>query len=77
MAIADYFKLHRADALLRIRRNVFAVLLITVLSSLVPRIPSLPTALAVALSGKRYRWKRTSDWIYDWFCFLGKSCFPH
>ncbi|KAJ7678903.1 hypothetical protein DFH06DRAFT_1315875 [Mycena polygramma] len=50
MALTDYFKLHRADALVRIRRNAFALLLILVLSTLVPRIPALPTAFAVALS---------------------------
>ncbi|KAJ6508042.1 hypothetical protein C8R47DRAFT_1237157 [Mycena vitilis] len=65
MAFTDYFKLHRADALVRIRRNAFALLLLLVLSTLVPRIPALPTALAVALSGgKRYRWG-SADWIYN------------
>ncbi|KAF8206328.1 hypothetical protein K438DRAFT_2014073 [Mycena galopus ATCC 62051] len=63
MGITDYLKLHRADALLRIRRNVFALLLLVALSTLVPRIPSLPTALAVALSSRHSRW-RTSDRIY-------------
>ncbi|KAJ7761873.1 hypothetical protein DFH07DRAFT_411284 [Mycena maculata] len=68
-SIANYFKPHRSEALFRIRTNVFAVLLIAVLSSLVPRIPALPTALATALSGNRYRpW--SSDWIYAWFCLL-------
>ncbi|KAJ7030428.1 hypothetical protein C8F04DRAFT_732933 [Mycena alexandri] len=65
----DYFKLHRADAVLRIRRNVFALLLIAVLSTLVPRIPALPTALAVALSSRRYRWW-TAAWLYSWFCMI-------
>ncbi|KAJ7158667.1 hypothetical protein C8R46DRAFT_1354600 [Mycena filopes] len=65
----DFFKLHRADALLRIRRNAFALLLIAVLSTLVPRIPALPTALAVAFSARRYRWW-TSAWIYGWFCII-------
>ncbi|KAJ7274306.1 hypothetical protein B0H12DRAFT_1088068 [Mycena haematopus] len=69
MGLTNYFKLHRADALLRIRRNVFALLLLVALSTLVPRIPALPTALAVALAGRRYRWG-TSDWIYTWFCIL-------
>ncbi|KAJ7227277.1 hypothetical protein GGX14DRAFT_555845 [Mycena pura] len=67
-AIVDYFKPHRTEALLRIRRNVFALLLIAVLSSLVPRIPALPTALAVVLSYKRHRWGS----IYASFCVLGK-----
>ncbi|KAJ6531887.1 hypothetical protein B0H19DRAFT_460589 [Mycena capillaripes] len=69
MGLANHFKLNRVDALLRIRSNVFALLLIAVLSSLVPRIPALPTALAVALSARRYRWG-TADWIYTWFCIL-------
>ncbi|KAJ7364108.1 hypothetical protein DFH08DRAFT_838362 [Mycena albidolilacea] len=69
MGITDYFKLHRADALLRVRSNFFTLLLIAVLSTLVPRIPALPTALAVALSSRRYRWG-TTDWIYTWFCIL-------
>ncbi|KAJ7170779.1 hypothetical protein C8R43DRAFT_1231517 [Mycena crocata] len=66
--IADYFKPHRTEALLRIRTNVFAVLLIAVLSTLVPRIPALPTALAVALSAKRHPWGSSS--IYVAFCML-------
>ncbi|KAJ7773374.1 hypothetical protein B0H16DRAFT_1512128 [Mycena metata] len=65
----DYLKLHRADAVLRIRRNVFALLLIAVLSTLVPRVPALPTALAVALSGRRYQWWTTA-WVYGWFCII-------
>ncbi|KAJ7104052.1 hypothetical protein B0H15DRAFT_808264 [Mycena belliarum] len=68
-SLADYFKPHRTEALFRIRSNAFAVLLIAVLSTLVPRIPALPTALAVALSGRRHRWW-TSDWIYASFCML-------
>ncbi|KAJ7707616.1 hypothetical protein B0H17DRAFT_523982 [Mycena rosella] len=68
-ALADYFKPHRAEALSRIRSNAFAVLLIAVLSSLLPRIPALPTALAVALSGTRHRsW--SADGIYALFCML-------
>ncbi|KAJ6576555.1 hypothetical protein DFH09DRAFT_1311226 [Mycena vulgaris] len=72
MAIADYFKPHRAEALVRIRSNVFVILLIAVLSFLIPRIPALPTALAVALSGKRHRWW-SSDGFYASFCIIGES----
>ncbi|KAJ6513160.1 hypothetical protein C8R45DRAFT_336284 [Mycena sanguinolenta] len=74
MGIANYLKLNRADALLRIRRNGFALLLLVSLSTLIPRIPALPTALAVALSGRRYRWG-TADWIYTWFCVLVGAVF--
>ncbi|KAJ7455363.1 hypothetical protein B0H11DRAFT_2067791 [Mycena galericulata] len=70
--IANYFKPHRAEALLRIRTNVFALLLIAVLSSLIPRIPSLPTALTVALAGNRHR-RWSSDWIYASLCILEVS----
>ncbi|KAJ6609242.1 hypothetical protein B0H10DRAFT_2065184 [Mycena sp. CBHHK59/15] len=65
-AISDYFKPHRAEALLRVRTNVFGVLLIAVMSSLVPRIPSLPTALATVLSGTGW----ATDGIYGLFCIL-------
>ncbi|KAJ7126900.1 hypothetical protein C8R44DRAFT_779838 [Mycena epipterygia] len=68
-SIGNYFKPHRTEALLRIRTNAFAVLLIAVLSSLVSWIPALPTALAIALSGKRHRsW--SSDWIYGALCTI-------
>ncbi|KAJ7285078.1 hypothetical protein C8J57DRAFT_709113 [Mycena rebaudengoi] len=68
-SITNYFKPHRGEALLRIRSNAFIFLLIAVLSSLIPRIPALPTALAVVLSARRHTWW-TADWLYASFCML-------
>ncbi|KAK7033199.1 hypothetical protein R3P38DRAFT_2921307 [Favolaschia claudopus] len=62
----NYLKLDRASALLRIRRNSFALLLIAVLSILIPTIPALPTALTVVLYNPKSSWHS----IYSSFCIL-------
>ncbi|KAJ7650173.1 hypothetical protein FB45DRAFT_887155 [Roridomyces roridus] len=68
-AISNYLKPHRHEAIMRVRSNALAVLFIAVLSTLVPRIPALPTALAVVLASKRSRpW--SAEWMYASFCML-------
>ncbi|KAJ7067025.1 hypothetical protein C8F01DRAFT_1247432 [Mycena amicta] len=46
--ITDLLKPHRSEALFRLRASVSSIILICLLSFLVPRVPALPTALAVA-----------------------------
>nr|GAT60679.1 predicted protein [Mycena chlorophos] len=61
--IADWLKPGRSEALLRIRRNIWALIVIALLSTLVPPLPSLPAALALVLYRSPYT-------FYAYFCAL-------
>jgi len=69
--ISNYFKPHRAEALLRIRINAFCFLLIFLLTALLP-LPSLPTALRTVMTMHNVeRW--SSEWVHEWVCIFGKQ----